>query len=84
MIGGVAIPGFNPVEVYETVIAHRAPDLARRPRPESVRALLDWAGEPLATAEVALVMQTGADDAREQLLRAGATERPAGADAYWS
>src|SRR5215218_459182 len=32
VIGAIAVPGFNPVEVYETAIANLAPDLRRRPR----------------------------------------------------
>ena len=78
------IPGFNPVEAYETVIANLAPELPRRPRPESVGELLEWSGIPLATAEVAAVLGTGRDDARRALEAAGAREHPAGADAYWS
>jgi 2-hydroxychromene-2-carboxylate isomerase len=83
VIDGVAIPGFNPVEAYETIIANRAPDLPRRPRPESVEALLEWAGEPLATAEVALVMGMDIDAARAAL-RPVARWQAAGADGYWS
>jgi len=64
-------------------IANLAPDLPRRPRPSSVRELLDWAAMPLATAEVALVMGTGRDAAR-RALAAQAQEHPAGADAYWT
>src|SRR4051794_15793933 len=83
VIDGVAIPGFNPVETYETAIANRAPDLPRRPRPESVEALLAWAGEPLATAEVALVMGVDVDKARAAL-QPVARWQPAGADGYWT
>jgi len=83
VIGPHAIPGFNPVEVYETAIANLAPELPRRPRPDSVRELLDWAGMPLATAEVALVTGTSRDAAR-RALEAEAREHPAGADAYWT
>jgi predicted DsbA family dithiol-disulfide isomerase len=82
VIGDVAIPGFNPVEVYETAIANLAPDLPRRPRPGNAAELLSWAGMPLATAEVAAVMATDRETARRKLQ--GATEHPAGADAYWS
>jgi hypothetical protein len=39
---------------------------------------------PLATAEIAAVMNTRRERAREALVQAGARERPAGADAYWS
>ncbi len=48
-----------------------------------MRELLDWAGMPLATAEVALVMGTSRDAAR-RALEAEAREHPAGADAYWT
>jgi predicted DsbA family dithiol-disulfide isomerase len=83
VIGGVTVPGFNPIEAYETAIANRAPDLPRRPRPASVEELLEWAVEPLATAEVALVMQVGIEDARAAL-RPVAEWEPAGADGYWT
>jgi hypothetical protein len=83
VIDGFAIPGFNPVETYEAVIANHAPDLPRRRKPESVRELLAWAGEPLATAEVALVMQIDIEAARGAL-RAVADWERAGADGYWT
>jgi 2-hydroxychromene-2-carboxylate isomerase len=83
VIDGVAIPGFNPVEVYETTIANRAPDLPRRPKPESVTELLRRAGEPLATAEIAHVIGIGRDEARAAL-EPVARFAPAGADGYWT
>jgi 2-hydroxychromene-2-carboxylate isomerase len=83
IIDGLSVPGFNPVETYEVAIANRAPDLPRRPRPESVEALLDWAGEPLATAEVALVMGVALEKAR-RALEPVARWLPAGADGYWT
>jgi predicted DsbA family dithiol-disulfide isomerase len=83
IIGGLSVPGFNPVEAYEVAIANTAPDLPRRPRPESVEALLDWAGEPLATAEVALVIGVGLEKARSAL-EPVARWQPAGADGYWT
>lgn len=83
VIGGLDVPGFNPVETYETVIANRAPELPRRPRPQAVEELLRWADEPLATAEVALVMQIGGEEARAELRRV-ARWSPAGADGYWT
>ncbi|MEA2126699.1 MAG: hypothetical protein QOI80_3481, partial [Solirubrobacteraceae bacterium] len=83
IIGDVAIPGYNPVEVYETAIANLDPDLPRRPKPASVRELLEWAGEPLATAEVVAIMAASEAGVRAALARcAGFT--PAGADGYWS
>jgi predicted DsbA family dithiol-disulfide isomerase len=77
-----SVPGFNPIEAYETAIASLAPELERRPPPTSVDELLAWAGEPLATAEVAAIMRLDSVQARVQL---GRTARPlaAGADFYW-
>lgn len=83
VIDGVAIPGYNPVEAYEAAIANRAAQLPRRLKPESTHGLLEWAGEPLATAEVALVMQVDLDKAREALSTVARWE-PAGADGYWT
>jgi hypothetical protein len=80
----VVVPGFNPVEAYETAVANLAPELTRRPRPERVEELLRWAGEPLATAEVALVMQMKPAEAHTALSRAGAQSLAAGADFYWT
>jgi hypothetical protein len=82
IIGDHVIPGFNPVEAYETAIANEAPDLPRRPPPASIHELLTWAGRPLATAEIALIMQTGLEDVRDALTPI-ATWQPAGADGYW-
>jgi hypothetical protein len=78
-----SVPGFNAVEAYEAAIANLAPELERRPKPESVRALLAWAGEPLASAEVVEVTQLDDPEARAALSRV-ARATPAGADAYWT
>jgi len=83
VIDGYSIPGFSPVEAYEAAVANRAPNLPRRPQPESVQELLNWASEPLATAEVALVMQLDLDQARAAL-QSVAQFDPAGADGYWT
>jgi predicted DsbA family dithiol-disulfide isomerase len=83
LIDGIVVPGFNPVEAYEVVIANAAPELERRPAPTSAREVLSWAPEPLATAEVALIMQTDIGSAREALSEVGQFER-AGADGYWT
>jgi hypothetical protein len=79
IIGGVTIPGFNPVEAYETAIANRDPDLPRRPKPKSVHELLTWTDEPLATAEIALIMQLDLEQARQALHAATAQWHPDGA-----
>ena len=79
----VVIPGFNPVEAHEVAIANLAPELVRRPKPEDVEELLAWAGEPLATAEVALIMQLDLQKTRAALSRV-ASPLAAGADFYWT
>jgi 2-hydroxychromene-2-carboxylate isomerase len=79
----IAVPGFNPVEVYETAIANLAPGLVRRPKPQAVAELLAWAGMPLATAEVALIAQLGSSATRVALSSV-ARPHPAGADCYWT
>jgi 2-hydroxychromene-2-carboxylate isomerase len=78
----IVVPGFTPVEAYEVAIANLAPDLERRPAPEDVTELLDWAPYPLATAEVIAITGLGSAHARAALARA-AEPIPAGADLYW-
>jgi predicted DsbA family dithiol-disulfide isomerase len=77
------LPGFHPVEAYEAVISNLAPELRRRPKPESVAEILEWADHPLATAEVAAIAQLDATKARVELGRV-ARPTPAGADFFWS
>ena len=79
----IDIPGFQPVEVYESAIANLAPDLERRAAPESVEQVLEWAGVPLATVEVAAITGMGPAEARAELARV-ANETPVGPDGYWS
>jgi predicted DsbA family dithiol-disulfide isomerase len=81
--GAASVPGFNPIEAYEAAIASLAPELPRAPKPESVSALLAWADEPLATAEVVAVMQQPEAEVRAELGRTAAPT-PAGAELYWS
>ena len=78
-----SLPGFNAVEAYEAAIANLAPELERRSRPGSARELLEWSDVPLATAEVALILQVDRPDAHVELARF-ARCIPAGAEAYWS
>lgn len=78
-----SLPGFNPVEAYEAAIANLAPELERRPKPASVAEVLAWAGEPLATAEVAAIAQLGPATVRTALGKV-AQPHPAGADCYWT
>ena len=77
------VPGFNPIEAYETAIANLAPELERRPKPAAVGDILAWAGEPLATAEVAMIAQLDLTRTRTALSRI-ARAHPAGAEFYWT
>jgi predicted DsbA family dithiol-disulfide isomerase len=79
------IPGFQPFEVYEAAIANLAPELERRAAPESVSEVLEWAGEPLASAEVAAICELSLEEARTELAAvAGAREEPVGPDGWWT
>ena len=79
----VDLPGFRPVEAYETALANIAPELTRRPDPGSVEEVLAWAGMPLATAEVAAVCDRPITDIREELAHV-ARFAPVGGDGYWT
>jgi predicted DsbA family dithiol-disulfide isomerase len=79
----LSAPGFQPAASYEVAIANLAPSLTRRPDPNDVTEVLQWAGEPLATAEVAAVCGIDLEEAREQLGRV-ATEHHIGFDGLWS
>jgi 2-hydroxychromene-2-carboxylate isomerase len=79
----MAVPGFNPIEAYEAVIANLAPELERRPKPASVEELLGWADQPLATAEVTMITRLDPAETRAALSRVARAE-PAGADFYWT
>ncbi len=80
-LGEISVPGFNPIEAYDVALA--AQGLSRRPPPESVAELLEWAGEPLATAEVVAVMRRSEQHVRAELAK-HARAIPAGADCYWA
>ena len=81
--GRVDLPGFQPLAAYEVALANVAPELERRPDPDSVEEALRWAGEPLASAEVAAVCGLEPAQARERLARV-ALEQPLGSDGYWT
>ncbi len=78
------LPGFRPIEAYEAALANLEPGLSRRPDPQSVTEVLEWAPYPLATAEVAAVCDRETPDVRADLARSGARFEPVGADGYWS
>jgi len=79
----VDLPGYRPIEAYETAIANLAPELTREPDPDSVEQVLMWAGMPIATAEVAAVCDREVADVRAELARV-ATFLPVGGDGYWT
>ncbi|HEY6524317.1 MAG TPA: DsbA family protein [Solirubrobacteraceae bacterium] len=78
----LSVPGFQPVAAYEVAVANLAPDASRREDPDDVREALEWAGEPLATIEVATICGTDLTDARERLGRV-ADEVHLGFDGLW-
>ena len=57
-VRGLSVPGFQPWAAYEVALANVAPGLERRDPPSDVTELLRWAGTPLASKEVAVVMET--------------------------
>ncbi|MFP5364281.1 MAG: DsbA family protein [Thermoleophilia bacterium] len=79
----IAVPGFQPFAAYDVVLANLVPGSERRDPPSSVTEVLEWAGEPLATREVAVVCDIPHHVAREQLGRV-ASERHLGFDGLWS
>jgi predicted DsbA family dithiol-disulfide isomerase len=79
----LSVPGFQPVAAYEAAVANLAPAAGRREDPRGVEEVLAWAGEPLATREVAVVCGIEHREARERLGRV-ADEEHVGADGFWS
>ncbi|HET6510372.1 MAG TPA: DsbA family protein [Baekduia sp.] len=79
----IAVPGFQPFAVYDVITANLVPGLERREPPTSVEDVLAWTGTPLASIEVATVMDISFEDAREHLGRV-AVEHPVGFDGFWT
>ena len=79
----IAVPGFQPFAAYDVVLANLVPGTERRDPPSSVREVLEWAGEPLASREVAVVCDIEHEVAREELGRV-ATEHHVGFDGLWT
>ena len=79
----LSAPGFQPLLAYEVAIGNLLPSAERRDDPESVEQVLAWAGEPLASIEVAAVCGIELDDAREQLGHVAHREH-LGFDGLWS
>jgi hypothetical protein len=79
----IAVPGFQPFNVYDVLLANLVPGIDRRPPPESVDEVLRWTGTPLATREVAVVCDIEQEEARERLGRV-AVEQHVGFDGFWT
>ena len=79
----IAVPGFQPFNVYDVITANLVPGLERRDDPGSVAEVLEWCDTPLATQEVAVVRDIPFEQAREELGRV-AVEEHVGADGYWT
>jgi predicted DsbA family dithiol-disulfide isomerase len=79
----IAVPGFQPFNVYDVVLANLVPDLERREPAETAEGVLEWTGTPLASKEVAVVRDIPIEHAREELGRV-ADECHVGFDGFWS
>jgi predicted DsbA family dithiol-disulfide isomerase len=79
----IAVPGFQPFAAYDVVLANLVPGTERRDPPESVLDVLEWAGAPLATREVAVICDVDHATAREELGRV-ANETHVGSDGFWT
>jgi 2-hydroxychromene-2-carboxylate isomerase len=85
--------GWQPSLSYDTCVANLDPALERRPAPETPAPLLDYFPDGLTTAEVAMLMASGADEvpaleeaevALVELVGEGvAVREAAGHDAIW-
>jgi predicted DsbA family dithiol-disulfide isomerase len=79
----IAVPGFQPFAVYNTILANLVPGLQRRELPADVEEVLEWSAIPISTQEVAVMCDIEFDDARERLGRV-AVQQPVGADGFWT
>ena len=79
----IAVPGFQPFAVYDTILANLVPGMERRESPGSVQDVLEWSAVPIGTQEVAVMLEIDFEDAREELGRVAELE-PVGSDGFWS
>lgn len=77
------LPGFWPLATYELVTANLAPELSRQPDAPDVKTVLEWTAAPLATVEVAAIMNKPVDDVRTELKKS-AHFTPVAEDGFWS
>ena len=80
----LSAPGYQLWMTYEMLFANLLPEAEQRPDAETAREVLDWVPYPAATAEVAQLRGITRDQAREELVAAGATEHRIGSDALWT
>ena len=80
--------GWQPLEVYDVLLANLAPDLVRRPPAESPAETLEMFPRGLVTAEVAAMMGIEREQAEDALLElvaeGGAVRVSAGNEALWA
>jgi 2-hydroxychromene-2-carboxylate isomerase len=79
----ISVPGFQPLAVYDVLLANLVPGTGRRALPHDIADMLRWARGPMATREVAVLADIDHADARERLGRV-ATERHVGSDGFWT
>lgn len=77
----LAAPGFQSLGAYEVVLANLAPELTRKAPPTDPLEVLQRAGWPLATVEVARVMGVDSEEAAGVLSSSSAVQDDRG---YWS
>lgn len=82
--GEIVAAGAQPFAVWEIAMANVAPDVVRREEAASVEEVLGWAPYPLATAEVAALRGIEREEARRELLGAGAEFDAWAGDGFWS
>ena len=80
----VDLPGFRPVEAYEAALANLAPELTRRPDPESVDEVLAWAGHADRDRRGRRRLRPRDRRRPRPSSRASATFLPVGGDGYWT
>lgn len=77
------LPGYWPVEAYESAIGNFLPNLERRKKPKSPEELLDWSEYPLSTKEVSVICELSLGEVTREL-KQKATFSPFGQDGFWS
>ena len=79
----ISVPGLPAVRRLRRGLANLVPGTDRREPPTEVAEVLEWAAVPLASKEVATVLDVELDEARERLSRV-ADEEHVGADGFWT